>query len=614
MRHVIRNLSLVAVASFVACDGASPPERDTKGSGPAAAVAPSSDLVPFFDRLSKLNQCNNAGSDPDVFDGTIRTFPPQTPQGEGPPLPPNTPVLYAFYLLDEDNLINPFTTPIPPGSGPTPPGFTSPPGTSSCATPVHATNGPGVGKGAFAMVQAVIEPKTGLVCDANDPRSFIDIFTDICGIEVINNESGWYEGWLEHFLRVPDQAHIVDETPQPFGTISTADLHIVQALGTGQNQPGAIFTIDGTQPHADLHPTGDPTAFTPQNRVPVVVSLGAYNGLQGHDAHSYWELNEYTNWTFPLYEMFSTGGRILDRQSPTGSFSVRDFYQNGFQYSPLGSGGPGLDNLPNADSRIPGSGPRGILNNNSLAGKVAFGDNPALPRDPDRTPEACDENDAQAEPRLRFIPSGLAQQILLDAFLRRDSFHPEEQDIVQRVYLAYAFEVSVFDTNNNGVIDFIEGDIDEHPELYLRPTDFEEIFVTREINDGLLAPRFFPTEQAYILKGPATFVNATCPSSGTDGSSSSSSSSSSGGACSVSLPVTSASFPAEGGTGTVTIDAPAGCAWESVSTESWIWSDQPVIGAGNGSQGFRVIENTGPARTGSIIIGGQTFSITQAGR
>jgi hypothetical protein len=41
---------------------------------------------------------------------------------------------------------------------------------------------------------------------AHDPRAFIDIFTDIRGLFVINNESGWYEGWMIHDLRVADVA------------------------------------------------------------------------------------------------------------------------------------------------------------------------------------------------------------------------------------------------------------------------------------------------------------------------------------------------------------------------------------------------------------------------
>ncbi len=43
-------------------------------------------------------------------------------------------------------------------------------------------------------VRMTLEPKPGLPTDPNDPRAFIDMFTDISGLFVINNESGWYEG------------------------------------------------------------------------------------------------------------------------------------------------------------------------------------------------------------------------------------------------------------------------------------------------------------------------------------------------------------------------------------------------------------------------------------
>src|SRR6266436_3219872 len=49
-------------------------------------------------------------------------------------------------------------------------------------------------------VRVVLEPKPGLPIDPNNPRAFIDVFTDISGLFVINNESGWCEGWMIHDL------------------------------------------------------------------------------------------------------------------------------------------------------------------------------------------------------------------------------------------------------------------------------------------------------------------------------------------------------------------------------------------------------------------------------
>jgi hypothetical protein len=86
------------------------------------------------------------------------------------------------------------------------------------------------------------------------------------------------------------------------------------------------------------------------------------------------------------------------------------------------------------------------------------------------------------------------------------------------------------------------------------------------------------------------------------------------GTCVVTLPVTSASFPAAGGTGTLSIDVPAGCAWTASSTVGWIWEYHPVSGTGAGSVKYLVTPNTGAARTGTITVGGQTFTVEQAGQ
>ena len=43
--------------------------------------------------------------------------------------------------------------------------------------------------------------------------------------------------------------------------------------------------------------------------------------------------------------------------------------------------------------------------------------------------------------------------------------------------------------------------------LYLAPGAFNRFAITRELNDGLLAPRFAPSERAYVLSGFLTRVN-----------------------------------------------------------------------------------------------------------
>ena len=76
--------------------------------------------------------------------------------------------------------------------------------------------------------------------DPDDPRAFIDIFTDIDPLFVINNESGWYEGWMIHDLTVPNTAPARSDGTgaATFGTITTADADALKLMGTGNNVPG----------------------------------------------------------------------------------------------------------------------------------------------------------------------------------------------------------------------------------------------------------------------------------------------------------------------------------------------------------------------------------------
>src|SRR5262249_57721852 len=96
--------------------------------------------------------------------------------------------LFAYYLLDTTGFEpNVFTTTIV--------GIND--GTAPTAT------GPNHDLPTIAAVRLVVEPKPGLPTDPTDPGAFIDIFTDISGLFVINNESGGYEGWMIHYLMLP---------------------------------------------------------------------------------------------------------------------------------------------------------------------------------------------------------------------------------------------------------------------------------------------------------------------------------------------------------------------------------------------------------------------------
>ena len=67
------------------------------------------------------------------------------------------------------------------------------------------------------------------------------------------------------------------------------------------------------------------------------------------------------------------------------------------------------------------------------------------------------------------------------------------------------------------------------------------------------------------------------------------------------------------GSQTVTVTAASGtCAWTAVSNNtSWLTVTGGATGTGNGTVTYSITANTGAARTGTITIGGQIFTVTQ---
>jgi hypothetical protein len=398
------------------------------------------------------------------------TYPPLTVFAEA-----NKPSqLFGYYLLDttgfEPNIFTITIAGINDGTAPTATG----------------ANGdlPTIG-----AVRLVVEPKPDLPTDPNDAGAFIDVFTDISGLFVINNESGWYEGWMIHDLLVPTVAAPRADGGATFGTMTSADAADVATLGSHNNVPGNVFTTDGNTPRFPAATDHFPAQQS--NVVPVYVSMGAYNSLQQADAHSYWEFNQYTDWVFPLYELPFTGG-----------------IPGTFEAGRIGA----------LQSIVPGDGPAGKPNNDPRL----YGDNPNNPRDPDRllntNPSDPDRgmvnNDDRKETRLRFIPSGLANEVLLDVFVRRASFEPTVTDFPTRLNDAYAAEVARVDGNGDGVLTAVEVDLEDtsdggqsNDRLFIPATQFGRFAVSREINDGLLAPRFAPTQRAWVLSGNLHLVN-----------------------------------------------------------------------------------------------------------
>jgi hypothetical protein len=67
-----------------------------------------------------------------------------------------------------------------------------------------------------------------------------------------------------------------------------------------------------------------------------------------------------------------------------------------------------------------------------------------------------------------------------------------------------------------------------------------------------------------------------------------------------------------GGDVTVTVTAAAGCTWTATSDVSWIAVIEGASGVGSGSVRVHVDANTtGAARTGTVTIAGQTFTVQQ---
>jgi len=375
--------------------------------------------------------------------------------------------LFQYYLLDTNGFEpNVFTTRIP-----------------GVNDEVDLTvTGADCGLPTVGSVRLVVEPKPGLPTEPSDARAFIDVFTDIHPLFVINNESGWYEGWMIHDLTVAPVGAARADGHAQFGGLLRADADLLRAIGSGNNLPGRRFTTDGLPPRFPA--ASDHFPEVQSNLVPIFVSMGAYNALQQSDVHSYWEFNYTTNWVFPLYELPFTGGI-------PGTFEA--------------------GNIGRFSSAVPGSGPQGVRNN-----PVVYGDSPFLPRDPDKFDG---ENDDQREFRDRFIPSGLAREIYLDVYERLASFEPGVE-FPTRLFDAYAAEVDRVDQNGDGVISSVEGDVDsasdgfeDNARLFLPATAFDRFAVTREINDGMLAPRFAPSQRAWILTGFANRVQPAVPAS-----------------------------------------------------------------------------------------------------
>ena len=85
--------------------------------------------------------------------------------------------------------------------------------------------------------------------------------------------------------------------------------------------------------------------------------------------------------------------------------------------------------------------------------------------------------------------------------------------------------------------------------------------------------------------------------------------------CTVSLAPASAALGADGGPGSVTIATAAGCAWSITGGAGWLTVTSASTGTGPATVTYTAAVNAAPAgRSAGLVIGGQTHTVSQAGR
>jgi hypothetical protein len=82
--------------------------------------------------------------------------------------------------------------------------------------------------------------------------------------------------------------------------------------------------------------------------------------------------------------------------------------------------------------------------------------------------------------------------------------------------------------------------------------------------------------------------------------------------CSYAISPSSASFPASGGSGSVSITTQASCNWGTSASASWLTINSGS-GTGNGTMRYTVSPNTGTARSASLTVAGNVFTVSENG-
>jgi regulation of enolase protein 1 (concanavalin A-like superfamily) len=82
--------------------------------------------------------------------------------------------------------------------------------------------------------------------------------------------------------------------------------------------------------------------------------------------------------------------------------------------------------------------------------------------------------------------------------------------------------------------------------------------------------------------------------------------------CSASVSPPNQSVSSDAATTTFTVTALTTCTWSANALDNWLTVTSGASGAGNGTVSVSVAANSGPARTGTLDVGGQTVTVSQA--
>ena len=81
--------------------------------------------------------------------------------------------------------------------------------------------------------------------------------------------------------------------------------------------------------------------------------------------------------------------------------------------------------------------------------------------------------------------------------------------------------------------------------------------------------------------------------------------------CAISLSTTTAAANSGGGSVSVDVAGVANCGWTATSNSSFLTVTSGATGSSNGTVVITAAQNTGKARSGTVTIGGLTFTVTQ---